>query len=230
MRRWFVVPLCFALAIAAGAAPAVAQMMGGPYGGGRTATTVAPPGNAAHGRQLAATCAACHGADGNSTDPQYPKLAGQKPGYLYAQLLGFKVRARPSPVMEPMAAMLSDQDIADLARFYSTQPVKADPVKDAALAETGKQLFIGANSRGGHGAPPCAMCHSPAAASSPMMGMMGVNPADVPDLYGQHAAYLVDQMNKYASGARPDGVMNQIAASVSEADRKALAEYLSGVR
>ncbi len=228
MRRSLVVPLCVIVGLAgASLVPAAAQMMGGPYGGGAAAATVAPPGNTAHGRQLATTCAACHGADGNSTDPQYPKLAGQKPGYLYAQLLGFKVKARPSPVMQPMAAMLSDQDIVDLARFYSAQPVKLDPVKDAALAETGKRLFINAS---GRGAPPCAMCHSPAAASLPMMGMMGVNPADVPDLYGQHAAYLVDQMNKYASGARPDGVMNQIAAGVSEADRKALAEYLAGVR
>lgn len=232
MRRSLVAPLYLIVGLAA-ASPAAAQMMGGPYarGDGNNTAAAAPAGNAAHGRQLAAgTCAACHRSDGNSTDPQYPKLAGQNATYLYDQLLAFKAKTRPSAVMAPLAATLSDQDAVDLARFFSAQPVKPDPIEDRALARTGESIFTGSGSRGAGGAPPCAMCHSAAAARMPMMGMMGVNPATIPNLYGQHAAYIVDQLDKYASGERPDGVMNQIAAGVGAADRKAVAAYLAGLR
>jgi cytochrome c553 len=201
--------------------------MRGAYGGPPGGYPSAPPGNAARGRQLAAVkCAACHGPDSNSTIPQSPKLAGQNPDYLYSQLLAFRSGARTSEVMAPVAAGLSEADAADLVLFYSEKPIRPDPVTNQALAQEGETIFA---ERSSPGAPPCAMCHSANGGRMPMMGMMGsIGP--IPNLYGQHAAYTVDQLNRYASGARPDGVMNNIAAALSESQRKAVAEYLVGLQ
>jgi cytochrome c553 len=202
------------------------MMGGGAYGGGPRGAAAAPAGNAAHGRQISAPCAACHGADGNSSDPQFPKLAGQNAAYLYSQILAFKTKARPSPVMAPLVANVSEADAADIARFYSEQPIKPDRVTDRALAQEGEGVF----GRSGRGSPSCATCHAGTGARMSMMHMMGVNPADIPNLYGQHAAYVVLQLDQYASGARPDGVMNQIAADLSKGERQAVATYLAGLR
>ena len=194
-------------------------------------------GNPEQGRHVAETaCAACHGTNGNSTDPRYPKLAGQNPAYLYWQLWAFKRGTRRSEVMSGIVARLSDADMADAASFYSRQVRKPDAVKDPPLAAIGERIFFA-------GMPACAMCHgAPGQRGMPMTGgmmggmnMMGrgmMGPgmmANAPLLDGQHAAYILDQLNRFASGERPATIMNRIAATLSERNRKAVAEYLSGL-
>ena len=197
-----------------------------------------------HGAKLArAYCGACHGADGNSADPHYPKLAGQEETYLVSQLHAFKSGARKSELMSGPAAAISDAQIGELARFYSQQTVRPDTIQNARLADLGARIF---NSPG-PGFPPCAACHGRPGASGPMgpmmggggmmghMGMMGHAPAmgntaSAPNLNGQHAAYTIGQLEAFASGTRVGSVMGPIAAALSAQDRKAIAEYLSGLR
>lgn len=175
-------------------------------------------------------CTSCHGEDGNSTSLQFPKLAGQNPDYLYEQLQAFQAGARRSDIMSAIVATLSDTDLADVASFYAQQTIRPDRVKDKALASFGKSIFLNGAGRGR--APACAMCHNAAGGGSMpmMMGMMGRGmTANVPNLNGQHAAYTVNQLTRFAAGERQGTVMGRVAASLSETDEKAVAEYLSGL-
>ncbi len=188
-------------------------------------------GDPAQGSHVAeGKCAQCHGADGNSSDPQFPKLAGQSPAYLYRQLSDFRNGIRKSDIMGPIAADLTDAEMANAASFFGKQPRKADAVKDQRLAAIGERIFFS-------GMPACAMCHRASdrrgmmgggmMGRMPMMGMM----SGAPNLNGQHAAYIADQLDRFASGARPSSTpMGRIAAALSEADKRAVAEYLSGLR
>jgi cytochrome c553 len=172
--------------------------------------------------------AACHGADGNNTDPRYPKLAGQGEKYLYRQLWAFKRGTRKSEIMSGIVAGLSENQITGAAAFYSRQVRQPDQVRDPRLATLGQQVFFS-------GMPPCSMCHSSSGQAGmmghgmmrdmPMMGMMG----SAPRLKGQHAAYILDQLNRFARGERQAMMMGQIAASLSETEKRAIAEYLSGL-
>lgn len=174
-----------------------------------------------HGSKVAAAhCASCHGANGNSTNPQYPKLAGQDAAYLYRQLWAFKDRQRPSAVMQAIVALLSDADLADVSAYYEAQTIRPDPVPNRRLANAGQQLFYA-------GRPSCAMCHE--AGGMPMMGMMsGGRTGTPPRLAGQHAPYTLQQLDAFASGQRQGGIMNQIAAQLDRAQRRALAAYIAG--
>jgi len=187
------------------------------------------------GKRIAeAKCASCHGAEGNSTNPQYPKLAGQNPAYLYRQIWAFKTGARRSDVMSGIVTALSDADAADAASFYGRQAIGLNPVMNRALASAGKRIFFAGAGPGM--VPPCVMCHaSGGRGHMPMMmgmmghGMMGHSMmTSIPNLSGQHATYIVDQLHRFASGERQALMMNRIAAALSEADKKAVAEYLSG--
>jgi cytochrome c553 len=184
--------------------------------------------DADRGARLAESkCAACHGADGNSADAQYPKLAGQKAAYLYSQLWAFKDGYRRSEVMSGVAATLSDADIADAASFFSQQSVSPDPVINPRLRAGGERIYLYGASSGR--APACAMCHgSTSQAGMPMMGMMPMM-ANVPILNGQHSAYIIDQLNRFASGERQAMMMGGIAAALSDSDKEAIAEFLSNL-
>jgi cytochrome c553 len=202
----------------------------------------APVGDREHGRRLAeAACAACHGADGNSSDPQYPKLAGQAAGNLCQELWAFKAGDRQSDVMAKIVAALADADVVDVASFYSQQAIRPDTVKDTGLAAVGQRIFFAGT--GSSEVPACAMCHRSAEQaqmhmmghgmmghgmmhSMPMMGM----PPNATNLNGQHAAYIVNQLNRFASGQREGVVMDRIAPLLSETDKNAVAEYLSGLQ
>jgi cytochrome c553 len=197
-----------------------------------------------HGRDLAqANCAVCHGADGNSSDPQYPKIAGQKAYYIRRQLRAFRSGARKSDVMSGPASSLTENQIRELAEYFSDQPVKPDVVKDPKLAAVGARIFQYAS----RAAPPCVACHGEGGFGGGMMGggmmgggmggmmgghmgMMMGSAAVVPRLYGQHAAYLVQQLDAFASGTRRSPIMGPIASKWREQDRRAVAEYLSGLR
>jgi len=211
---------------------AAAQAPAGSPGWWDSRSSGAAVGNPEQGERVAeAKCVACHQADGNSADPKIPKLAGQNPAYLYWQLWAYKTGARRSDIMSGIVATLSDSDMADAASFYSWQTIRPDPIKDQHLAAIGERIFFAGVGPGM--APPCAMCHgSPRQEGMPMMRMMmpmmGMM-ANVPGLNGQHAVYIVDQLNRFASGERQAVMMGRIAAMLSETNKKAVAEYISGL-
>jgi len=179
-------------------------------------------GNAAAGQTKAAVCGACHGPDGNSMAPNFPKLAGQGDRYLLKQLHDIKDGKRTVLEMTGLLTNLNDQDLADIAAWFSSQKVSVGAA-DANLVAKGEALF-----RGGkldQGMPACIGCHSPNGA--------GNAPAGFPHLGGQHAAYITKQLTAFREGERTnDGdttVMRSIAAKLSNKDIEALAQYIQGL-
>jgi cytochrome c553 len=174
----------------------------------------------ARGKQIASTvCVACHGADGNSVVPTNPVLAGQNADYIAAQLAAFKAGARPSPIMQGMASPLSPEDMRNVGAWFESQKPAGHFAHDKALVERGQQIW-----RSGVKAtdvPACAGCHGAAG--------HGI-PAQYPRLAGQYPDLSLGWLKAFASGARPNPVMGQIASKLSENDMKAVAEYISGLR
>ncbi len=167
-------------------------------------------------------CGACHTTDGNSNNPIYPVLAGQHPEYIVKQLTDFRSGARKNATMAPNAAKLSDDDILNLAAYFSAQQPKPKQAKDAALVEEGKKLFKGGNQ--GSGVPACAACHGPTGDGIPVQ---------FPRLANQHAKYVVTQLKNFRSGDRAnDGgkMMEVIARKMTDQEMKAVAEYVNGLR
>ncbi len=184
------------------------------------APEAAPKADVERGKQIATTvCAACHGPDGASTSPANPRLAGQHAGYIAAQLAAFKSGARPSPIMQGMAAPLSAEDMQNVAAYYSMQKPASQPARDKALVERGQQIWRGGNKQ--FAVPACAGCH----------GADGKGiPSEFPRLAGQYPDLIFGWLKAYASGARSNAVMNPIASKLNENDMKAVAEYASGLR
>ena len=182
----------------------------------------------AKGQQIATqVCVACHAADGNSTAPANPKLAGQFPDYLGKQLHNFKAAPgkkaeRENPVMAGMVANLSEEDMRNVAAYYGSQKLKPESAKSQELAARGQKLYRGGNLATGVAA--CAGCHGPEG--------LGI-PAQFPRISGQFASYLETQLLAFKAGTRandPNGMMRGVAARMSEAEIKAVAEYASGLR
>jgi cytochrome c553 len=181
-------------------------------------------GNAEAGQARSATCAACHGVDGNSVNPQWPSLAGQDAGYIARQLRAFKSGERENPLMSPQAMGLSDQDVEDLAAYFSSKNI-AGGTADAELAPAGERLYRGGNLEANISA--CAACHGPTGRGNP--------PASYPALAGQHADYVVAQLRAYREGSRKtDAQMNQmmrnVAARMTDNEMRAVAAYIQGLR
>ncbi|MDX1443399.1 MAG: c-type cytochrome [Gammaproteobacteria bacterium] len=183
-------------------------------------------GDAEAGKAKTTACVACHGADGNSANPEWPKLAGQHAGYLYEQLKIFKLPASESPrynaLMFGQAQALSDEDMKNIAAYYAEQATKPG-VADPELAEVGEDIY-----RGGipeENVAACIACHGPSG--------KGNAAANFPKLAGQHATYTVNQLKLYKSGERSSD-MNQMmrnnVAGMSEEDMKAVAEYIQGLQ
>ena len=139
-------------------------------------------------------CGACHGTDGNSTSPAYPNLSGQHPEYIAKQLSEFKAGARKNAIMAPNAAKLSEEDMHNLAAYFTAQQPKPKQAKDAALVAEGQKIFKGGNA--GSGVPACASCHGPTGAGIP---------AQFPRLAGQHSKYVLSQLKNFRSGDRANG-------------------------
>jgi len=180
-------------------------------------------GDAAAGQGKVALCTACHGADGNSQMPNWPKLAGQGERYLIKQMTDIKEGTRPVPEMTGMLDSFSEQDLADIAAHFSSQTL-AGGVASPDLVERGEAIY-----RGGDlatGLPACTGCHSPTG--------QGNAPAAYPHLAGQHAAYTVKQLTDFREGARTnDGdatIMQTIASRLSNKDIQAVADYIQGLR
>ncbi|NTV93799.1 MAG: cytochrome c4 [Thiobacillus sp.] len=183
----------------------------------------AAAGDAAKGQPIVdKVCGACHGADGNSTSPIYPNLAGQHPEYINKQLNDFKAGARKNATMAPNVTNLSQQDMLNLAAYFSSQQSKARMAKDAALVAEGQKIYKGGNP--GSGVPACASCHGPAGSGIPVQ---------FPRVAGQHSKYVLSQLKNFRSGDRAnDGgkMMQVIARKLTDREMLAVAEYISGLR
>ena len=178
-------------------------------------------GDAAAGKAKSATCAGCHGMDGNSVNPEWPKLAGQGDRYLDKQLQDFKGGARNNATMAPMVAALNERDMADLSAFFSSQTVQLGSA-DKKLVVLGQKIYRGGNAASGVSA--CTGCHGPSGAGNPAAGF--------PSLSGQHARYVEMQLNAFKSGERSndaDKMMRTIASKMTEQEIKAVASYVQGL-
>jgi cytochrome c553 len=168
----------------------------------------------------AAVCAACHGADGNSTVPANPRLAQQHPEYLVKQLGEFKTGKRSNPVMQGFATALSDADMANIAYWLSSQKAKTGFAKDKDLVALGEKIY-----RGGladRQVAACAGCHSPNGAGLP---------SQYPKLSGQFADYVAAQLVAFRDGGRKNSLpMGLVAAKMSDREIKAVADYVAGLR
>ncbi len=174
----------------------------------------------------AAACAACHGADGNSTSPANPKLSGQHADYLYKQLNNFvlapgaKEPERNNAIMAGFAATLSDADRRNVAAWFASQPLKPASARNKDLVELGQRIY-----RAGipeKGVPSCAGCHGPAGAGIP---------AQYPRLGGQWAEYTESQLTQFRAGQRKNSAqMMTISARLSDGEIKAIADYIAGLR
>lgn len=164
-------------------------------------------GDPVRGKEKAAVCAGCHGADGNSTNPAWPSLAGQLPAYFSIQLRAFRQGTRDNPMMNGLAKGLSDDDIEDLAAYFAALPAKS-PGADATQASIGKTLYAS-----------CVGCH----------GMRGEGLGTQPRLAGQQPAYIVKQLKSFKSGERDSAVMKAKANTLSDDDMLAIAAYLANL-
>jgi cytochrome c553 len=182
---------------------------------------VAEEGSAEAGRNKAGVCAACHGPDGNSVNPEWPSLAGQHARYVTRQIEAFKTGTRTNPLMAGIVATLTDQDAADLGAYFSSLKITTG-VADPALVRAGQRLYQGGNKAKGLSA--CIACHGPDG--------RGNQPGGIPALGGQHAQYTTAQLKAYAAGERrsdPNQIMRNIAALMSADEITAVASYIQGL-
>jgi len=166
-----------------------------------------------------AVCIACHGPEGNSGTPTYPKLAQQHPQYLIKQLTEFKAGKRNNAIMMGMAAPVSEADMTNIAYWLSTKKATPGSSKEKDLVVLGERIY-----RGGiadRQIPACAGCHGPAGAGIP---------AQYPRLSGQHAEYLAGQLTAFRDMVRTNSTqMNQVAAKLNDREIKAVADYIAGL-
>lgn len=183
----------------------------------------AKPGDATAGQSKAAVCGACHGADGNSLVPMYPKLAGQSEAYMVAQLMRFKSGVRSNAIMAPMAAPLSVQDMHDLGAWFAGQKRSPGVADEHLVADGGKLYREGDASRG---IPACAACHGADGAGNPGWR--------APDIAGQHASYVQQVLQAWHDGASwgddaHASIMPTIAKRLTAQDITAVSSYIQGL-
>jgi len=194
-------------------------------------SAAAMQGNLEAGKTKAAVCGACHGMDGNSTAPAagapdtavFPKIAGQHASYLYKQLVSFKDgKKRQNLIMNGQAAALSEQDMLDLAAYFSSQAQQQGAAAED-LVKAGEALYRGGNKD--KKLPACMSCHGPSG--------MGIPAANYPRVGGQHSAYVLTQLNRFKAGNHADDaqgkMMQDIATRLSESEAQAVASYINGL-
>jgi cytochrome c553 len=188
----------------------------------------AEQGNTENGKAKSITCAACHGVDGNSAIPMNPKLAGQHEKYLVKQLTEFKLASqtggkegRNNAVMNGMSAALSEQDILDLAAYFSSQ--EATPGESSQdVVEQGNKLYVGGDMK--RGITACIACHGPKGNGTGLSGF--------PDISGQHSDYIATQLKSFRSGERNNslnGMMGDIAKRMTDEDIRIISSYVAGL-
>ena len=196
--------------------------------------TPATFGDAAAGATKAAACAACHGLDGNSADPQYPKLAGQHENYIARQLSLYKSGERNNAIMLGFASTLSAQDMRDIGAYFASQKVVPGIADDSLVAsgpnqgrkfyQVGERLFRAGKPE--QGIPACQACHGPTGAGIP---------GPYPSIGGQHSAYTATQLTAFRGGAvwgadkQANAVMSGVAANLSDEEIQGLATYIEGL-
>ncbi|MBE9608023.1 c-type cytochrome [Chitinilyticum piscinae] len=185
--------------------------------------SAASKGNPQEGKKIVDNvCAACHGADGNSVIPANPSLAGQHPEYIVKQLQEFKAGKRKNgqaAVMLGMATPLSDADMQNVAAYFAEQTSKERGSSNKDLVAAGKKIYRGGIAS--KNVPACMACHGPSGAGIP---------GQYPRLSSQHASYVADQMKAFRTGERGNNqVMTDVAAKMSDAEIKAVAEYIQSL-
>ncbi|MBC6414385.1 MAG: cytochrome c4 [Chromatiales bacterium] len=184
-------------------------------------SVVGAQGDIEQGKSKSMQCVACHGPDGNSVNPQWPKIAGQSAQYIIKQLQHFKKSERVNPLMNPQAAALSDDDIKHLAAYYESM-VRSPGAADEALVAAGEKLYRGGNSESG--IPACISCHGPNGKGNPAAGF--------PNISYQHAMYTVERLKKYRSATENypgSEIMNGIAAKLTDDEIEAVSSYMQGL-
>lgn len=185
-------------------------------------------GDADAGKRKSAVCASCHGTDGNSVNPQWPNIAGQARRYFVEQLKAFKQgpdgprQSDNAALMYPIVADLSEQDMLDLAAYFSKQEPSPGAADDEALARKGRAIYRGGNTDFKSAA--CIGCHGPAGRGNP--------PAGYPALAGQHAPYVYEQLRAFHDGRRtgdPNNTMQNMVRKMSDEEMRAVAEYVQGL-
>lgn len=174
------------------------------------------------GQAKSATCAACHGVIGVSANPIWPSLAGQHESYIVQQLQAYQNGTRSDPMMTAMAMGLSEQDMQDIAAFYSRQ-TPSTQTAEPDLVDVGQALYRGGNME--TGVPACIACHGAEGAGNPAAGW--------PRVSGQHAQYTAAQLRAYRDGTRTTdtmSMMRDIAKRMSDEEIIAVANYLQGLR
>jgi cytochrome c553 len=165
-------------------------------------------------------CFLCHGADGESSSPVFPRLAGQNAAYVARQLADYRSGRRRSTTMQPMVDDLTPADFAALGAWYASRPTHAHPVADPMLADVGRYIYLRGNPDSGVAA--CAGCH----------GKDGHGTESLPRLAGQHAQYVENQLRQFDKRERTNDntVMHTIASRLTALETKAVAAYLSGLK
>ncbi len=183
-------------------------------------TPVFAAGDAAAGESKAALCAACHGPDGNSVSAEFPKIAGQIPGYVAAQLAAYKSGARDNAIMKGLVLTLSEQDMQDIDAFYAEFETSKASISEAEVsaAKRGREIYrVGLTQ---YSVPACMACHGPAGDGIP---------ARYPKVSGQFKEYLVATLMEFKSGKRVNEEMNTIAFRLTTEQIEDLAGYMQGL-
>jgi cytochrome c553 len=164
-------------------------------------------------------CFLCHGADGESSSPVFPRLAGQHAAYLARQLSDYQTGKRKSSTMQPMVEGLNASDFMVLGKYFASRQAQPHSVEDAELAQVGRFVFVRGNPFTGVAA--CASCH----------GSKGYGNEQLPRLAGQHAQYTEAQLRQFNKRERnnDNAVMHSIASKLSELELKAVSAYISGL-
>ncbi|MFN3594720.1 MAG: c-type cytochrome [Thiobacillaceae bacterium] len=166
------------------------------------------------------TCAACHGPDGNSVVPDFPKLGGQQKSYLLREMQDYKEGRRQHEIMSTLMAGLSEDDLGALADYYAAQTPTPGEVSKPELLSLGKRIYLEGNTQSG--VPSCDGCHEE----------NGEGSKKFPRVAGQHAAYSLEQLNQYATGRRSNGVkvMRTIAQRLTREEAEAVAQYMASLK
>ena len=181
----------------------------------------------ARGKEIANTvCVACHAMDGNSISPEYPKLAGQHPGYLLKQMLDFKATAsksaaRKDATMNSMIAAFDETQMRDMAAYYSLLKQSPGTAKNRDTVLAGQKLYRAGDAS--KGIPACAACHSPTGTGIP---------DQYPRISGQYATYTEAQLKAFRDGTRTNDqrkMMQMIALKMTDAEIKAVSDYIAGL-
>jgi cytochrome c553 len=198
-------------------APALALALAAPVLANEPAAPAKP--DLAKGQATAQVCAACHAADGTRGIPTNPILQGQHPEYLVKQLTEFKAGKRQNPIMQGMAASLSEEDMRNVAAFYASKQAAPGAATDKELVQLGEKIYRGGIAE--RNIPACAGCHSPTGAGIP---------AQYPRLSGQHTDYTMAQLNAFRAGSRANSAqMTGVAAKMNDREIKAVSDYIAGL-